>query len=71
MNLFLGSKEYKTETATRLGKNQSDFQGSFTTTDPNAVIAEITGTEVFDVNMTKSGVTDTFTIDLSQIIQWV
>ncbi|WP_262692254.1 SBBP repeat-containing protein [Kordiimonas aestuarii] len=67
LELFLGEKQYKTEASTRLGKNETGFNGSLVTDDPNAAISGLTGTEVFTVSITKSGETDDITIDLSEL----
>jgi len=67
LDLFLGDKEYKTEATTRLGKNGTESNGSLITNDPNAAITGLTGTEVFTVSITKSGVTDDIQIDLSGV----
>jgi len=68
LDLFLGSKEYTTETATRTGKNGIQFDGSFVVDNPDAAIAGLTGTEVFTVSITKAGVTDDITVDLSGVV---
>jgi hypothetical protein len=67
LDLFLGEKEYKTEATTRTGKNETEFDSSLITSDPNAAIDGLTGTEVFTVSITKSGNTDDITVDLSGI----
>jgi len=67
LELFLGEKQYKTEATTRLGKNETGFNGTLVTDDPNAAISGLTGTEVFTVSITKSGATDDITIDLSEM----
>lgn len=67
LDLFLGEKQYKTEATTRTGKNQTEFDSSLITDDPNAAIAGLTGTEVFTVSITKSGATDDISIDLSGV----
>lgn len=67
LDLFLGDKEYKTEATTRLGKNSTESNTSLITSDPNAAIEGLTGTEVFTVSITKSGETDDIEIDLSGI----
>lgn len=65
LDLFLGSKEYKAESSTRLGKDGMDYQGSGIVAAKTDIISGITGTEVFDITLTKSGVTDVITVDLS------
>ncbi|WP_020398418.1 SBBP repeat-containing protein [Kordiimonas gwangyangensis] len=67
LELFLGDKQYKTETSTRLGKNGTSYDASLVTDDPNAALNGITGNEVFTVSITKSGATDDITIDLSEM----
>ncbi len=67
LDLFLGDKEYKTEATTRLGKNGTETNGTLITNDPNAAITGLTGTEVFTVSITKSGVTDDIQVDLSGV----
>ena len=67
LDLFLGDKEYKTEATARTGKNQTEFDSSLITSDPNEAIAGLTGTEVFTVSITKNGVTDDISVDLSGI----
>lgn len=67
LDLFLGEKESKVEAQTRTGKNQPEFGGSLVAGDPTAAVTGLTGTEVFTVSVTKSGETDDFVIDLSQV----
>lgn len=67
LDLFLGEKQYKTETTTRLGKNGTEANGSLITNDPNAAIDGLVGDEVFTVSITKSGATDDIVIDLSNV----
>jgi len=67
LSLFLGDKEYKAETTTRTGKNSSGFDGSLVVDSPDDVISGLTGTEVFTVSVTKDGVTDDISVDLSGI----
>lgn len=68
LDIFLGEKEYTTEASTRTGKNQSESTGTFIVDDPDAVIAGLTGTEVFTVSVEKSGISDDITVDLSGIV---
>lgn len=68
LDIFLGEKEYSTEATTRTGKNQSETTGSYVVDDPDAVIAGLTGTEVFTVSVEKGGVSDDITVDLSGIV---
>lgn len=67
LDLFMGEKSYKTETAARTGKNDTTFDGSFVAANPNTAIEGLTGTETFTVSITKSGETDDIAIDLSQV----
>lgn len=67
LDLFLGDKQYKTEATTRTGKNETEFNSSLITTDPDAAIAGLTGSEVFTIAITKSGTTDNISVDLSGI----
>ena len=67
LDLFLGDKEYKTEASTRTGKNSTESNHSLVTNDPTAAIAGLTGTEVFTVSITKSGVTDNIDVDLAGV----
>jgi len=67
LDLFMGDKEYRTETQTRTGKNESEFNSSLVTSDPNAALDGLTGTEVFTIAITKSGNTDEIEIDLSGV----
>ncbi|MBL4836316.1 MAG: hypothetical protein JKY34_01955, partial [Kordiimonadaceae bacterium] len=67
LDLFLGDKEYSTETATRLGKNETGFSGGFVADSADDVLTGLTGTEVFTVSITKGGVTDDITVGLSGI----
>lgn len=67
LELFLGEKQYKTETSARLGKNETGFDGSLVASNPNDALAGLTGTEVFTVSITKSGETDNIEVDLSEI----
>lgn len=67
LDIFLGEKEYSTEASTRTGKDQSESSGSYIVDDPDAVIAGLTGSEVFTVSVEKSGNTDDITVDLSGI----
>lgn len=75
LELFLGEKQYKAEASTRLGRNETGFKGSLITSTaegstfrgPDDAIPGLVGNEVFSVSISKSGATDTFTIDLSEI----
>lgn len=67
LDIFLGDKEYKTEAATRTGRNGTETEGSFVVDSPDTVIAGLTGTEVFTVSIEKSGETDDIAVDLSNI----
>ncbi|MCJ9428087.1 SBBP repeat-containing protein [Kordiimonas marina] len=67
LGLFLGDKAYKADTSIQTGHNATSYGGSFITNDPNAAISGLTGTEVFNVAITKSGVTDNITVDLSKM----
>lgn len=67
LDLFLGDKEYKTETAVRTGKNDTSFRGSLVASSSSEVLEGITGTEVFTVSITKNGETDDIAVDLSEI----
>ena len=67
LDLFLGDKEYKAEASTRTGKNSTESNHSVVTNDPTAAIAGLTGTEVFTVSITKSGVTDDIAVDLAGV----
>lgn len=65
LELFLGDKEYDIETTTRGGKNETEFNSSLIVSNADEVISGLTGTEVFTISITKSGVTDDIEIDLS------
>lgn len=66
LELFLGDKEFKTESAVRSGKNQSEITfGAVNTKTPDDILEGLTGTEVFSIDLTKEGVTDTIEVDLS------
>ena len=67
LELFLGDKEYKTEASTRTGRNSTTNDGGLIATSPDEVISGLTGSEVLTVSITKSGVTDDITVDLSGI----
>lgn len=67
LDIFLGDKSYKTETAARTGKNETTSEGSFVTSNPTTAIEGLTGTEVFTISITKSGETDDISIDLSEV----
>lgn len=67
LELFLGDKEYKTEASTRTGKNSTTTNGGLVAASADDVITGLTGTEVFTVSITKSGVTDDIQVDLSGI----
>ena len=67
LDIFLGEKEYTTEASTRTGKNQSETTGTYVVDDPDAVIADLTGSEVLTVSVEKSGNTDDISVDLSGI----
>ncbi|TNE67915.1 MAG: hypothetical protein EP335_00100 [Alphaproteobacteria bacterium] len=67
LDLFLGEKRYTVDSAIRTGKNSTGFDGSLVTKSPSEPLTGLTGTEVFTVSITKSGVTDNIEIDLSQI----
>ncbi len=67
LELFLGNKEYDIEATTRGGKNETEFNSSLIVSNPDEVISGLTGTEVFTISITKSGVTDDIEIDLSGI----
>jgi len=68
LDLFLGDKQYTTETSTRLGKNTATYKGGLIARSPDTVIAGLTGTETFTVSITKNGVADNFLIDLSTVV---
>ena len=65
LDLLLGTKSTNTETAVKTGKASTTYAGSTVTTLATDVVAGVTGTEVFSIDLTKSGVTDTITVDLS------
>ena len=67
LGLFLGEKEYNTETTVRLGDDETDFSGAVVTDDADAAIDGITGTEVFTVSITKGGETTDIDVDLSGV----
>ena len=67
LELLLGDKSPRTESAVRTGKASTTYTGSTVTEQVSDVVAGITGTEVFTVSLTKSGVTDNITVDLSTI----
>ncbi|MEX0298842.1 MAG: hypothetical protein AB3N28_07215 [Kordiimonas sp.] len=67
LDLFLGDKEYKAETAVRTGKNDTSFRGSVVASSSTQVLEGLTGTEVFTVSITKNGETDDISVDLSEI----
>ncbi len=68
LTLLIGEKENRTETSVRLGRNGTEYIGGIIQTGSvDDVVAGLTGTEVFDITLTKAGVSDTITIDLSQI----
>lgn len=68
LDLIYGAKSNRVETGIGLGKNRTKVIGAAiqkgAKDDP---IPGIVGNEVFTVSITKSGVTDNFVIDLSQI----
>ncbi|WCL54436.1 SBBP repeat-containing protein [Gimibacter soli] len=73
LDLFLGDKQYKTETTTRLGKNASEYDGKPVAETATDAVVGLTGNEVFTVTLSKNSVagnqldSDTFTVDLSEI----
>ncbi|NVJ99885.1 MAG: SBBP repeat-containing protein [Alphaproteobacteria bacterium] len=67
LDLFLGDKEYKTEAVTRLGKNQTETNGTLINKDPNAAIDGLVGDEVFTISITKNDETDDIEIDLANV----
>lgn len=70
LELFLGDKESRTETSTRLGRNSSSYEGGLVTNDATTGIEGITGTESFTVTLEKTDLdgnvtrTDDFVINL-------
>ncbi|WND03241.1 SBBP repeat-containing protein [Temperatibacter marinus] len=69
LDLFLGDKEYKAETTTRTGKNNTEATFSSIVSSADDVIEGLTGTEVFSVSITKSGSTEEISIDLSNMTE--
>jgi len=68
LELFFGDKINRAETDVRLGKNSTAFVGKVIQTGSlDDAISGMTGTEVFDITLTKNGVSDTITVDLSEI----
>lgn len=65
LDIFMGDKEYDTEATTRTGKNETGYDGSLVTSDPDAELAGLVGDEVFTISITKSGNTDDILVDLS------
>lgn len=67
LELLLGEKSPRTETAVKTGKASTSYVGGTVTAAVTDVVAGVTGTEVFTVDFTKSGVTDSITVDLNTI----
>ena len=68
LTLFLGDKSNRTETSVRLGKNLTEYRGStIQTGSVDEIVPGLTGTEVFDITLTKGGESDTITIDFGQL----
>ncbi len=67
LELLLGSKSTNTSSTAQTGKASTTYTGSTVTAAVTDVVAGITGTEVFTVDLTKSGTTDSITVDLSTI----
>lgn len=67
LDIQLGNRTSRAETSTRLGKDETDFRGATLTATADDVLTGLTGTETFEIAVTKSGRTDTVTIDLSQV----
>lgn len=65
LEIFLGNKEYNTETAARQGKNNIEQNLTGIADNATDVISGLTGTEVFTISFTKSGTTEDIQIDLS------
>lgn len=67
LELLLGTKSTNTSSTAKTGKASTTYTGSTVTAAATDVVAGITGTEVFTIDLTKSGVTDSITVDLSTI----
>lgn len=67
LELLLGTKSTNTSSTAKTGKASTTYTGSTVTAAVTDVVAGVTGTEVFTIDLTKSGVTDTITVDLSTI----
>lgn len=68
LDLVYGTKSNRVETAIGLGRNLTKFVGGLVSPGgKDAAIAGITGSEVFTVSISKSGVSEDINIDLSEI----
>ncbi len=67
LDIFLGNKTTKVETAIRTGKNSTEFGGSFIAASKSDVIEGLTGSEQFNLSITKNGEADTILIDFAGI----
>ncbi|MEM9289372.1 MAG: SBBP repeat-containing protein [Pseudomonadota bacterium] len=68
LDLLFGDKDSKVTSSVDVGEDSNDYGGAViqtgARTDP---IPGLDGTEVFSISLTKSGRTDTISVDLSQI----
>ena len=67
LDLLLGSKSTNISSTAKTGTASTTYTGSTVTAAVTDVVAGITGTEIFTIDLTKSGVTDSITVDLSTI----
>jgi len=66
LTFFEGSRASDADATVRLDEAESDFQGSFAFVSDTAPIEGLTGTEVFEVNISRpTGDPDVITVDLS------
>jgi trimeric autotransporter adhesin len=64
LDLLLGAKSPRMESAVKTGKASTTYVGSTVTALTTDLVAGVAGTEVFTIALTKNGVTDNITVDL-------